>query len=1318
MREPRTANQPASAGTTRSARPAFFATGGPLAPDRPGYVERAADTAIRDAIESQEFVNLTGAPKSGKTSLLLRLAHRLRDSEEPPLVAFIELRQLLEREGRDDVARCFYAIAFRLARQLRVGFDLQNWWADNSMLAYHLRFAELFREFALAHPGRRIVLMFDDTGDLIRRETGEPLLVAFRQVFDARATDAGMGQLSIVFGSTGDAQFGLQESARLPYAVATRVSLEPFSFGQTLKLAPALGFSRDVAELAMQRIFDWVAGQPAMTQQLAEQLARRREDPQDVVAAVDALVEKVLCPPDEKQQAAYLTAVAARVLGAPKVHREQMLIVLGRASKQGRMMFDPKSPAHDRLLAVGAVRVNPEGELIPGSRIVRRRLGAAWANRHLPLRFAGVAAVLAFLLATLLVPWWYGNVLPRHAVATMTDPAAPLPDVVASFEDLSGWPGHGVAARRMIGVALAQRFDAARTVGEVDALRAAAVDRVPVQQLDDWESRFWRRQRDAAYAGGRRGVAMAAVLRALELQPEDAALRRELAALIGTDLSALRAVIPTGPGVSAVRYRPRDGALITRHAQRLQVWQAGDGRRWQRRGAALEPTALQPAPVNMRFDLPALARPARLQMALVVEHPRPADVWLTLTSPTGVSAQVRLDRLPGPEWTLANVPELAALRRASPAGIWSLTLFDARPGLTGEVRAASANGRGADVTGPLPLPDPTPSPASRVALDPVARFALALPAEPGHLVTTWDLVRGQQVAALPTPADSELVGFATGGNEAVLLAGGHLLSVAQSDGTARRIGDAKEVYGRAWIAASGAFLVAEQQGSGVFDVIATATGDLAGRIETGAGARAVAVADDGRAVAVADADRVVRVWDPASPRQPAQMPVDADVERLQFAGDQLLVHGAQGGMWSGSPDRLDSTVRWPGGAHWTVAYDAQFGLALLGSERDGFRVHDLAARADRSLPLLGIDGEPVIAQQLRLREGLAVMAAPGSGLVTLWSPELAALPVGSARVRRAWLSRDGRSMAFTDARDSFNVVRLDAGIAELLALDDDVVGVAHSEPPQHVVFSPGGELAISFERSGLYRLHDLDAASLRGEIGRIPGPVTAAAFSMDGRRLRVATASRLHLIDTVSGRAQGAPLPTEAVSALAFDVVGGGWFVGEQSGRVAVLGDSPGAPVRALLPANGVPVAAIAGGLRHQRVAVARGRELLVLTVGAELEISAPLEFPTGIDALVASPDGRYLVVRAGQWLHRVRVGGRESWVTDRRLVPAGALRHAGIAPVSRDARRVRLLDGLDEPAPRTLGFDASEVAPVSASPEALMSRWQPLLTVVAPFLE
>ncbi|MEM6818457.1 MAG: AAA-like domain-containing protein [Pseudomonadota bacterium] len=1295
-----------SGATTRTSRPEFFSQGGPLSPDGAGYVERQADETVWNALQGLQYVNLTGAPKSGKTSLLLRLAKRLRNSDEPPVLAMIEIRQLIEREGREDVARCFYAIAFRLARQLRVGFDLQDWWADNAMLPHHLRFLELFREFTLANPGKRLVLLFDDTGDLIRREEGEPLLTAIRLAFDARTTDPEMARLSILFGSTGDAQFGVAASEKLPHEVSVRIQLESFTLGQTLRLAPALGFSREIAEFAMQRIYDWVAGQPSMTQALAARLATRETDAESVAAVVDALAERLLARSFSSSSDDYINAASRRILDTPRTERDQMLVALGRVSKVGRLLFDAKSAAHDRLLAVGLTQLSPDGFLVPGSRLLRRRFGAAWANGHLAVKYAGVVGSVIVALAAVVLPVWYFSVLPQGWVRTLTDVDSSPAAIEQAHRRLARLPGHTASADRLLAFALDTRFDTANSPEIVDALDAlASGGGIDESRRRRWRRSVWLRERDKALSEGDRLGAIRALSSALNTDDGTLRLERELSSLLGTDLAQLRSILDTGSPVDAVRYQARSGVLVSRHGALLQFWTRDARTGWSAAAESLSPTALRAPPANLRFELPAINRPERLEAELQITHPRPQDLLLTVTAPNGNSASVSVDALPSNQWRLADVPEFNVLAASMPAGIWSMTVVDVMPDMTGEIVLASLGGIGADALTGLDIQDPASAEALEVSLAGDARFAIAMPDASGNLAAAWDLTSRKLVAAIPVDPETRVLGFGNRGTEVFLGSASRLSRWRLSDGMRLPIPDDLNAVGGVWVSPNGAYLAGNTADDEALVILDVRNTGVVARLASGRRPSHVAITDDGAFVAVADPDQVVRIWSSASGAFIAQLPVDSTLIGLEFVGDQLLIYRDFGGLLSWSPDRSRSLTRWTGEPGWSAAHDVQTTLTMLGSGKNGFRIHDLAGRRDRTLPILGLSRSSLRAELLRVRDAMAVFSEPSAGRISVWEPSLPALPVGGFRIQQAWLSDNGKAIAFSDYRDAFTALRLDEDIPGLSVVDDAVAPVTHVGTPSIVRFSPDGVTALSIERQGLFRLHDLERVRARREIGRISGEVSGAAFNLSGDYFAVVAGNQVLGFDAGSGELYARQSAGERLNAITWNAPTQRWLMGDARGNVLEWDGDQQSPLQPVAITAGGPVDHIAGNLVGNHIVIASGRIMQLIDAGTGGLVGAPLELPASVESMRTTPDGRYVVVRAGRWLMRIRDARVGLSISDQRLLPAGALNHSGFAIMDAEGSAVMLLDGLDEPMPRVLHFDFSDVTPVSSLVRKRLNR-------------
>ena len=89
-----------------------FCTRGPVPPDSPTYVERAADRELRQRLLAMNYAWLAEPPRMGKTSLLYRL--RAQPISYDYTLAYVDLEGL----DRGSEARWYRGLCSRLAPQL------------------------------------------------------------------------------------------------------------------------------------------------------------------------------------------------------------------------------------------------------------------------------------------------------------------------------------------------------------------------------------------------------------------------------------------------------------------------------------------------------------------------------------------------------------------------------------------------------------------------------------------------------------------------------------------------------------------------------------------------------------------------------------------------------------------------------------------------------------------------------------------------------------------------------------------------------------------------------------------------------------------------------------------------------------------------------------------------------------------------------------------------------------------------------------------------------------------------------------------------
>src|SRR5262249_27686929 len=119
----------------------FYVTGGTLRPDAPSYVERQADTDLYEGLIAGDFCYVLHARQMGKSSMMGRIAVRLR--EEGMAVAVLDLT----RVGQNLSPEQWYdGLLVLMGQQLDLEDELEAFWLEHPRLSPLQRWLAALRE--------------------------------------------------------------------------------------------------------------------------------------------------------------------------------------------------------------------------------------------------------------------------------------------------------------------------------------------------------------------------------------------------------------------------------------------------------------------------------------------------------------------------------------------------------------------------------------------------------------------------------------------------------------------------------------------------------------------------------------------------------------------------------------------------------------------------------------------------------------------------------------------------------------------------------------------------------------------------------------------------------------------------------------------------------------------------------------------------------------------------------------------------------------------------------------------------------------------
>ena len=1241
----------------------FFSVGAPLNPLKPSYIRRQADERLFAALFAGRYAQVFAPDHSGKSSLLAATAARLETNAVA--VAVLDLAQLGLRDGGSDAGRFYYSVAYRILRQLRIRFDLQTWWQDKAMFSNRQRLHEFYSDVVLRETARPVVVLIDEVQCVETLPFTDQLLTSIRSAYQARTGDPEFTRLTFALCGEGDPSTLVAAAELSPFHVTESVPLKHFTREELAAYRTELKLSADQTACALDRIYDWTGGQPYLTQKLCRAVAR--ETPAgDIDAFVDGLVVQQFTHRASLGNEPMLSHVHRRVI-EDSDDSAAMLNLYGRIRKGIGVPTDLGSAQQRRLLALGLLELDDNGNLGIPNRIFAAVFTARWANENQRVNWRTPVLVAGAILAFLAVPFWYTQGLPRPYANVLNDVGSELDTAETAWLNLRSFPGHSDAADKLYTLFVERRAELADTRDAIDAVvfRADSLPRgeaLADRLLGDYHDRTLRQ----ALRYEDRDAAIVASLEALvNATPER---RQRAARLIGADYPELIATL--GLPEAGNWYLDRSNLTVN-------VIEAAEVRPWFlgpegiRRSAPWAIMALEVTPLVRRVVVDRTGVVNRASLELSISHARHADLRIKVIAPSGKTVELATGVDHSSHIDTITIPAAAldAMLGESLTGTWSLSIRDERPGVAGHLvgwdLTLNSQGLVEDFQRGLDIPDPLEVPATNLWISDDARYALAR-ATRSDSARLWDLAFAKPVRALPLDQSEVPIGLDAGARRLVTatLESVNLWDTARGDRTGTL-----PVSGAgtgAKLTADGAQLFVQYPGDVEtrFELWSLATLERRAALTIAGAPALVAIDDSGTRLAAADFDQSVRVWDFAAGALIAQLNLRAQPSALALtrSGDGLgIVYGRAGAsLWTlGKDARRLFEVLEPG--DWDLEFSPSGLRVAVGRPATGYRILD--ARTGQPLgPPVGLGARPAAPLAFSDDQSLLLSGGPGGGLRLWRAPGDLSAVTPASEPRHAYLppapdilataTADGRHILTGDQDGHLHVMPADADPRELA---QELSFLGHASPVTQIAVAPDNRWAATAAADNTVRVWSLIDGQPRAWVGEIAGSaVNAMAFSPDATVLAVLSGTRLTLLDRMSGDRRREVELSSAYGTLVF-VSADRLYLGGQDGVLSLLGLGGVQASVTKVWQGEAALSQLTYMPRRQALLIGDSEGTVRQFDTATGDIGRlSLVLPARIREIAVAPFGARIFVRTERWVHEASSGADGLVWSDAYFVPPG----------------------------------------------------------------
>jgi WD40 repeat protein len=354
----------------------YFATGGTLPQNAPSYIPRQADTDLYETLKQSEFCYVLTSRQMGKSSLMVRVANRLR--EEDNAVVVFELTAI----GINVTVEQWYeGLMLKIGEQLDLADELDDFWYDNEQLGPLQRLMQALRQIVLPTIQQPVVIFFDEI-DVVRSLpfSTDEFFAAIRECYNARTQEPNLQRLTFCLIGVATPSDLIADPRITPFNIGKRIDLTDFTENEAALLAQGLQRNAKQATALLKRILYWTNGHPYLTQKLCQIVAD--DNTLTKPAGVDRLCEELFFSSRSRDTENNLQHVRTQILDENK-DTAALLDLYRQVRSRKKIKDDDTNGLINTLRLSGLVRIW-ENYLWVRNRIYFRVFDKPWINNNMP----------------------------------------------------------------------------------------------------------------------------------------------------------------------------------------------------------------------------------------------------------------------------------------------------------------------------------------------------------------------------------------------------------------------------------------------------------------------------------------------------------------------------------------------------------------------------------------------------------------------------------------------------------------------------------------------------------------------------------------------------------------------------------------------------------------------------------------------------------------------------------------------------------------------------------------------------------------------